>query len=458
VQDLNALGAASIGSHVAEDAPPQRARGFTASPAPSRSRAASAHVRRRERGYAEESETAREPGSADGSENALRLVRVIARLNVGGPAIQAITLTRRMSGLGYRTRLVRGREQADEGSMDYLARELCVEPVLVPSMRRNPGWRDLPALVSLVRVIRSERPLIIHTHAAKGGTLGRLAALCAFPTRRKRPVLIHTYHGHSLTGYFSRHTAGLYRRVERFLARQSDVLIAVSDEVRDELIELGVAERDRFAVVPLGFDLTEFQPPAAEREQRGTRLRDELGIARDAPLVTMIARLAPIKRVDRFLRIADEVAAQRTDARFLVVGDGELREQLRASADARGLNGRLLWAGFRRDVADVCFASDVVVLTSDNEGTPVSLIEAQAAGTPVVSTRVGGVPGVVRAGRVVERDDEPGLAAAVCEVLDDRVLVQRARTLSGELAADFSLDALVERLDALYGQALEARR
>jgi glycosyltransferase involved in cell wall biosynthesis len=317
-------------------------------------------------------------------------------------------------------------------------------------MRRNPRWWDLPALISVMRILRAERPRIVHTHAAKAGTLGRLAALWAFPTRRTRPVLIHTYHGHSLTGYFSTRTAGFYRRVERFLARHTDVLIAVSDQVRDELIELGVGEPDRFVVIPLGFDLAAFQTGTAQREERRARVRSELGVAEDAPLVTLIARLAPIKRVDRFLRVANEVAAHDAAAKFLIVGDGELREPLQTSAEARRLDGRLMWAGFRRDVADVCMASDVVVLTSDNEGTPVSLIEAQAAGTPVASTRVGGVESVVRVGLVADRDDEPGLAAAVCTVLGDAVLAKRAVARSAEVAAEFSLEALVERLEALY--------
>ena len=173
-------------------------------------------------------------------------VRIIARLNIGGPAIQAITLTRRMTERGYETTLVRGREEPDEGNMDYLARELGVQPVLVPWMRRNPGWRDVPALIALIRILRRERPQIVHTHAAKGGTLGRVAALIAFPRRRARPVLVHTYHGHSLTGYFSGRTASVFRRIERLLAPLTDVLIAVSDEVRDELVALGVAPAERF--------------------------------------------------------------------------------------------------------------------------------------------------------------------------------------------------------------------
>jgi glycosyltransferase involved in cell wall biosynthesis len=386
------------------------------------------------------------------------VLRIIARLNIGGPAIQAITLTRRMSERGYATTLVRGREEPDEGSMDYMARELDVRPLLVPSIRRNPGWRDVLALFVLIRILRGERPQIVHSHAAKAGALGRLAALVAFPRRRARPALIHTYHGHSLTGYFSGRTASVFRRIERLLAPRTDVLIAVSEEVRDELASLGIATRDRFAVVPLGFDLAPFTVGADERRRRRERLRRELGVPDGAPLVTVIARLAPIKRIDRFLRLAVKVAAELPEARFLVVGDGELREQLRATPEARALHGRLTWAGFRRDVADVCFASDVVVLTSDNEGTPVSLIEAQAAGTPVVSTRVGGVASVVAAGRIVERTDERELAAAVSAVLADRGMEARAAAQRSEAAARFSLETLVDRLDALYLGALARPR
>lgn len=387
-------------------------------------------------------------------------MRIIARLNIGGPAIQAITLTQRLSERGYTTTLVRGREEPDEGNMDHLARELGVHPMLVPRMRRNPGWRDLRALLALVRIIRRERPQIVHTHAAKGGTLGRLATLIAFPHKHARPVLIHTYHGHSLSGYFAPRTAALYRRIERFLARFSDRLIAVSDEVRDELVGLGVADRDCFEVVPLGFDLKPFEVSAAERMQRRQRLRKELGIADDDQLVTLIARLVPIKRVDRFLRIAERLGAQRQGMHFLVVGDGELRATLQASTEANRLNGNLTWAGFRRDIPDVCFASDAVVLTSDKEGTPVSLIEAQAAGTPVVGTRVGGVASVVRDGSTgftVDPTDELGLASAVSRLLDDAALAERTAAASADFAKAFSLDALVGRVDDLYRRLLVLR-
>jgi len=390
----------------------------------------------------------------------IRVVRIIARLNVGGPAIQAITLTRRLEPLGYRTTLVRGREEPNEGDMDYLADELAVAPLLVPTLRRSPGWGDLRALTALAGIIHRERPQIIHTHAAKAGTLGRLAGWASGLASGRRPILIHTFHGHSLTGYFSPRTASIYRRIERSLARRTDALIAVSGEVRDELVELGVAQANRFEVVPLGFDLEPFGAGADERARRRHRFRAELGIPADDQVVTLIARLVPIKRVDRFLRVARNLAAQRPGVHFLVVGDGELRGALQASSEATALKGRLIWAGFRRDIPDVCFASDAVVLTSDNEGTPVSLIEAQAAGTPVVAGRVGGVPSVVRdgiTGFIVEPGDEHGMANAVSRVLDDATMTERAQTAREEVARAFSLDGLVEHIDGLYRRLLQSK-
>ncbi|MGI8863626.1 MAG: glycosyltransferase family 4 protein [Solirubrobacteraceae bacterium] len=389
----------------------------------------------------------------------LRLVRIIARLNIGGPAIQAISLTRLLRVRGYETRLVRGRESADEGSMDYLARELGVFPTQIDSLRRDPGLGDLAALRRLVTILRHDRPRIVHTHAAKAGTLGRLAAVIAFPARSRRPILIHTFHGHSLTGYFSGPTAGFYRRVERILARQTDALVAVSREVRDDLVRLGVAPREQFVVVPLGLDLDRFLDDT-DRAVRRAKLRAEWGIEEGDEVVTLVARLVPIKRVDRFLRVA-RLLSTRPRTRFVVVGDGELRERLAASADAQALKDRLLWAGFRRDVADVCFASDVVALTSDNEGTPVSLIEAQAAAVPVVGTDVGGVRSAVRHGEtglIAAVDDDRGLAGAISTLLDDPELARRLGSAGRVHAAEsFARDRLVSDLDGMYRQLLGAR-
>jgi glycosyltransferase involved in cell wall biosynthesis len=378
-----------------------------------------------------------------------RVVRIIARLNIGGPAIQAITLTQRLSERGYETVLVRGVEEPDEGNMDGLAESLGVSPMRVRWMRRNPSWRDPLALAALVRILRRERPAIVHTHAAKGGTLGRIAALIAFPLPRSRPVLVHTYHGHSLSGYFPPRTAAFYRFVERVLARFTNRLIAVSNEVRDELVAMRVAPASKFEVVPLGFDLKPFTNPP--RAHLRARFRDELGIPRDARVVTLVARLVPIKRVDRFLSIASLIPA----AYFLVVGDGELREQLQHSPEALALGDRLTWAGFQRDMPSVCFASDIVVQTSDNEGTPVSLIQAQAAGVPVVSTRVGGTPSVVADGEtgcLVTPDDLDGFADRLRSLLGDPGAASRMGAAGQRRALErFGLERLVEQIYALYG-------
>jgi glycosyltransferase involved in cell wall biosynthesis len=393
----------------------------------------------------------------DGS---VRLVRVIARLNVGGPAIQAITLTRLLEARGYSTRLVRGREGADEGSMDYLASELSVSPTLIASMRREPGPGDLVALWRLVRIMRADRPQIVHTHAAKAGTLGRTATLLAFPRRSRRPVLIHTFHGHSLTGYFDSRSARLFLGIERLLARRTSALVAVSPEVRDDLVALAVASPERFTVIPLGLDLSRFTDDTG-RDARRASVRAQWGMQPEAHVVTLVARLVPIKRVDRFLRIARQLT-DRPGVRFVIVGDGELREQLIESDDARALGDRLHWAGFRRDMPDVCFASDVVVLTSDNEGTPVSLIEAQAAAVPVVGTDVGGVRSAVldgQTGLLAAVDDEAGVAAAIARLLDDSEFATRAGRAGRDHALrSFSLQRLVDDLDAMYRSLLPVAR
>jgi glycosyltransferase involved in cell wall biosynthesis len=383
-------------------------------------------------------------------------LRVIARLNVGGPSIQAITLTRRMGELGYRTRLVRGTEAPDEGNMDYLAERLGVRPVRVRSLRRALGAHDALALLRLwVEILRS-RPDVLHTHAAKAGFVGRLAALLSGPFAPR--VRVHTFHGHVLTGYFSPRAARVFQTIERCLSRHTDRLVAVSTEVRDDLIRLDIAPPERIEVIPLGFDLTAFALPPAERSRCRHAVREELGIPEAARVVTLVARLVPIKRVDRFLRVAARLA-DIPGVAFLIVGDGELREELRALPAVRALGDRVHWAGFRRDLPAVLAATDVAVLTSDNEGTPVSLIEAQASSVPVVSTAVGGTPSVIEhglTGLLAQSGDEEGIARAVREVLVDRDLARRLGAAGRESSlARFSIERLCHDVDDLYTRLLD---
>jgi glycosyltransferase involved in cell wall biosynthesis len=386
----------------------------------------------------------------------LRVLRSIARLNVGGPAIQVVNLTRRLVPLGYQTVLLRGQEAAQEGTMDHLADALEVRPVRVPGFQRGIGAHDLRALRSMIGYLRHFRPDVLHTHTAKAGALGRLAVILS-PWWRPR-VVVHTFHGHVLKGEFSPRVSRAVALVEKILALPATRLIAVSKEIKDDLVEFGVARPEKIEVVNLGFDLTRFTTRDGEREAVRRRVRDRLGIPHDARVVTVIARVVKVKRIDRFIEMARELA-DLGDVWFLVAGDGDRRKELEASPAAQELGERLVWAGFEREISDVCFASDVVVLTSDNEGTPVCLIEAQAAAVPVVTTLVGGVETVVRdgvTGRVVSRDHTE-LARATRELLErPEERMQMGRAGREHVSAHFTVDRLVSDIDALYRRLLAA--
>ena len=377
---------------------------------------------------------------------------MIGRLNVGGPAIQALTLTRSLRARSYETVLVRGVEGPQEGTMDHLAVDLGVVPVRFASLRRELGIHDLLALAHTIWLLARTRPAILHTHAAKAGAVGRAAALLLGPAAPR--VRVHTFHGHVLTDYFGRRRSSLFVTIERLLARRTTRLVAVSDEVREDLLALRIAPADRIVVIPLGLDLERFHLSEPEQQRRRGALRATLGIGPEEIVVCLVARLVAIKRVDRFLRIARRVNQWRPDVRFMIVGDGDLGATLRRSADAVALGDRLLWTGMRLDIPDIYLASDVVALTSDNEGTPVSLIEAQAAARPTVATAVGGVPTVVRhglTGLTVARDDEAGFARAIADLVADadrrEGMGQNGRD---EVMRRFGLDRLVHDIDALY--------
>lgn len=387
----------------------------------------------------------------------MRIVHIVARLNVGGTSIHILTLAKALEDLPYVTTVVRGQEGEREGTMDDLAADLGVRPALVECLRRDPGWHDLRALLALVRILRRERPHVVHTHAAKGGTLGRVAALIACNGCKRRAVRVHTFHGHSLTGYFSSRTTAVYRTIEQVLATRTDRLIAVSAEVRDDLVRLGVAPAEKFVVIPYGFDLSRFAPSDALRAHSRASFRAEFGIDPKTTVVTLIARLVPIKRVDRFLQ-ACAALSDLEDVRFVVAGDGELHDTLRKSPEARALGDRLIWAGFRQDVPQLCFASDVVALSSDQEGTPISLIEAAAAGLPTVSTIVSGARRVIReeeTGFVVARDGAALGRALRVLVTDPPLRAEMGAAAQVHAMRTFSLDRMVRDLDHLYRECGE---
>ncbi len=385
-----------------------------------------------------------------------RIFQLIARLNVGGATIQAITLARVLEPR-YETTLLRGTEGAREGNMNQLADSLGVRPVLVPGLRRELGFGDLRALIAVTRAIRRERPVLLHTHTAKAGTIGRVAALLA--GRRRPRIVVHTFHGHVLSGYFSRSKTFVFSLIERVLAKATTRLITVSAEVKRDLLSLGVGTPESIEVIRVGFDFSAFDVDESTQRRHRSQTRRELAIPEDALVVTTVGRVVPIKRIDRFLRIAN-LLSDIPGIRFLVVGDGEQRGELASSPAARQLGKRLVWAGFRDNVAPIYFASDLVALTSDNEGTPVSLIEAQAAGVPVVCTDVGGVRETVlenRTGRIVNPALEDDFADAIREILDDSSLGNRLGYEGKRHSRNaFSLHRMVTEVEDLYARLLSA--
>src|SRR4051812_31287383 len=362
----------------------------------------------------------------------IKILRVIDRLNIGGPAIHVILLTQHMNpsrpGLpsAFETRLVYGQEAPGEGNMFELARQTGVQPSFIPSLGRelNP-LRDVASFWQLLRLIRRERPSVVHTHKSKAGVVGRLAArLC------RVPVIIHTYHGHVLHSYFSPLKTRMFIAIERWMGKFSDQLIAVSPKVKDDLVRYGIASNEKIRVTYLGLDLRKF----AEKRRGEGALRRQLGLAPGIPLVGIVARLVPVKDLPLFLSAAQALLARRPETRFVIAGDGELRGELEKQAQDRGLRERVYFLGFRSDVENIYSDLDVLMLTSFNEGSPVSLIEGLAAGCAVVATDVGGVSDVVHHGttgvlvpREVRSPDftAAALAAAAADLLTDPARRQR---------------------------------
>ena len=374
---------------------------------------------------------------------------------MGGPAHHVSLLSGLLDPERYETLLLYGEVGPGEASLEAIARErhahLQVVPGLGPEL--NPV-RDLRALVSLVRSVRRFRPDIVHTHTAKAGMLGRLAAVLG---GRPRPIIVHTYHGHVLEGYFGRLLNAFYRFLESSLARVSDALIGVSQATVDDLVRLGIAPREKFRVVPIGLDLDAFLNSSPDD---GAMFRSEAG-ARDGLLLTWVGRLVPIKRVDVLLRAFAHARSRGADARLAIVGDGELRGELERLASSLGVSEHVYWAGYREDMLPVTAGSDLAVLSSDNEGTPVSLIEAGAAATAAASTDVGGIADVVtpETGILVRGGDADGLGDAIAELAADaerrRAMGARARE---HIRTRYSVERLVRDIDELYKQLIARRQ
>lgn len=386
----------------------------------------------------------------------MKIARAIARLNIGGPAIQAVLLTRELADAGHRTSLLIGNVPSSEGSMEYLADEMGVVPVRIPSLSRAVSpFDDLRAFWDIYRWLRRERPDVLHTHTAKAGAVGRVAAMAAgIPC-------VHTYHGNVFEGYFSRRKTAVYLLIERLLAVGTARIIAISPRQREDLAtRFRVARPEKIATVQLGFDLTRFLMTARARQIEADDQK---------PLVvTWAGRMTAIKDPLMYAEIAALCADQTSIGTFLMAGDGDLGREVEASVSRHGLGDRLRLIGWQRDMNAVYPQTDVLMLTSKNEGTPVAAIEAMAAGCVVILPDVGGVADLMagqpedHAGyRVFENGilvtkRSPEIFADVlrwlaCEPKRRRQMGQAASSFAEQ---NFSKERLVKDLEKIYADVL----
>jgi glycosyltransferase involved in cell wall biosynthesis len=383
-------------------------------------------------------------------ETPVRVLRVIARLNMGGPALHVAYLSHGLRDRGYDTTLVAGTLARGEDSMAYVAEELGVRVETLSELSREISpLQDTRAVLHLARLIKQKRPQILHTHTAKAGAVGRVAALLAGDARP--PIIVHTFHGHVLRGYFNPVQTLGFRLLERWLARISTTLVAVSPQVRDDLVRLGVAPSEKFAVIRLGIELDERIDTGGEARAATRRV---LGVPSDVFLVGWIGRMTPVKNTDEVIRALRLLHDRGVDAWLCMVGDGPDRDRLERLASELGVVRRCLFPGYQEAVARFYAAFDALVLPSVNEGTPVSAIESLAAQRPVVATRVGGVPDVVEDGEdgyLVELGATEKLADGLERLARNPELREQfGRAGRERVLRRYAVERLVDDVDRLY--------
>jgi len=371
----------------------------------------------------------------------IRVLRIIARMNVGGPAWQVSVLTRGLDRDRFESRLVAG--DVGEGEADFIElRDPDLPVVKIPALGRSLRiGDDLRAFIAIRQTIRDYRPDIVHTHTAKAGLLGRIAAATC-----RVPVRVHTFHGHVLHGYFNRWVTRAVRIIEGLLARQTSVLVTVGSQVRDDLIWAGIGRADQYVVIP----------PGAALEELPNRVsaRGSLGLPIKQPVVLFVGRLTSIKRPDRLIEAIDLVLKRRPDVILAIAGEGDLLEETRVLAEPLGPSVRFL--GWRRDITCLYAAADCMVLTSDNEGMPVTLIEAAMAGVPSVTTDVGSAQEVVLnevTGIVVE-SSASAIADGLIRLLDGDLRDKMGTAARARAESKFGTKRLVADHEALYERLL----
>jgi glycosyltransferase involved in cell wall biosynthesis len=408
--------------------------------------------------------------------HATKVIRIIARLNVGGPARHVIWLTSGLREAGYDTLLVAGRVPEGEEDMGYFAAEVGVVPKYIREMSREISWKDAVTVWKLFRLFLRERPDIVHTHTAKAGTVGRSAGFLyrwltpgTLIGRPRQCRFVHTYHGHVFHSYYGPGRTRIFLAIERLLARLvTDRVIVISKQQRLEIGEkFRVGRAEQFKIVPLGLDLGIF----SEHARRRAKFRHELCIPDHSILIGIVGRLTEIKNHQMFLNVVarlkkiDPACRRQGEVRFIIIGDGGLRADLELQTQMMGLDKDVIFVGSRKDPEYFYPALDVVALTSLNEGTPLTLIEAMANARPVVATSVGGVVDllgdvvedgpykVCQRGISVPPGDEAAFVAALSRIIRDRSVRQELGDRGLEFVeVNYSKERLFEDIKDLYGE------
>lgn len=386
----------------------------------------------------------------------IKILRIIARLNIGGPARHAILLSEGLDKNNFETIMLAGMPQDDEGDMLYLAKEKGVCPIIIPELGRRLNLRsDLTAFWKIFSRINKEKPDIIHTHTAKAGGLGRLAGLlykCLHP--RSRIILIHTFHGHVLHGYFNKAKSRIFIWIERFLAGFTHRIIAVSESIRNELIKLRIAGPEKIVAISLGLELDSF-----------FKVRKNGAGSSGDKTVAIVGRLVPVKNHRLFLDAAKrikELLRGKQRIKFMIVGDGPLRSGIKNYAESLGLDKEVVFTGWKKDLSGVYSEADIVVLTSLNEGTPVALIEAQAAACPCVATNVGGVADVITHGKdgfLSAPNDLESFVENILKLVYNPSLIREMGERGREsVRGKFGKERLVRDMENLYRSMMPERR
>jgi glycosyltransferase involved in cell wall biosynthesis len=391
-----------------------------------------------------------------------RVLRIINRFNLGGPAYNVAFLTKYLAP-EYETLLIGGEKEPDEDSSLFIFTEMGIEPLVISEMNRSVNFlQDIKAYYRIKKIIKDFKPDIVHTHAAKAGALGRLAAYSC-----KVPVVIHTFHGHVFHSYFGKIKTTIYKNIERFLAKKSSVIIAISEKQKHELcVEHKIAPTEKIKVVPLGFDLTRFSDKQPEKRKI---FRDKYQIEDDEICIVIIGRLAPVKNHPLFLK-AIQFVKNHSDKkiRAIIVGDGNLRNNLMQQCVDLNLDycyypietkkPTITFTSWIQDVSYPLAGSDVVCLTSFNEGTPVSLIEAQAASKAIVTTKVGGIENSVndKAAFLIDIADEKLFCEKLLLLCNDVVLREKMAVCGKDFVFNqFHYTRLVHDVKGLYSSLLK---